>query len=79
MSREAHARFCERRGVRFPPATLLLALCHSRAQAEQVKARLVDWLAPRGLAFNEAKTQVAHLDQGVDFLGSTSAGTATSC
>jgi RNA-directed DNA polymerase len=47
----------------------LLALCHSRAQAEQVKARLVDWLAPRGLAFNEAKTQVTHLDQGVDFLG----------
>jgi len=53
--------------VRF--ADDLLALCHSRAQAEQVKARLVDWLAPRGLAFNEAKTQITHLDQGVDFLG----------
>ena len=26
----------------------LLALCHSRAQAEQVKARLAAWLAPRG-------------------------------
>src|SRR6185369_7892460 len=27
----------------------LLALCHTREQAEQVKARLADWLAPRGL------------------------------
>jgi RNA-directed DNA polymerase len=49
----------------------LLALCHSREQAEQVKARLADWLAPRGLVFNEAKTQITHLDQGVDFLGFT--------
>jgi RNA-directed DNA polymerase len=47
----------------------LLALCHSREQAEQVKARLAGWLGPRGLAFNEAKTQITHLDQGVDFLG----------
>jgi RNA-directed DNA polymerase len=46
-----------------------LALCHSREQAEQVKARLTAWLAPRGLAFNEDKTAVAHLDDGVDFLG----------
>lgn len=47
----------------------VLALCHSREQAEQVKARLASWLAPRGLVFNEAKTQITHLDQGVDFLG----------
>ena len=47
----------------------LVALCHSREQAEQVKARLAAWLAPRGLVFNEAKTQITHLDQGVDFLG----------
>jgi RNA-directed DNA polymerase len=49
----------------------LLALCHTREQAEQVKARLADWLAPRGLVFNEDKTQITHLDQGVDFLGFT--------
>ena len=48
---------------------ILLALCHSREQAEQVKARLAAWLAPRGLAFNEDKTRVVHLDDGVDFLG----------
>jgi RNA-directed DNA polymerase len=47
----------------------LLALCHSREQAEQVKARLAQWLAPRGLVFNEDKTRITHLDQGVDFLG----------
>lgn len=48
----------------------LLALCHTRQQAEQVKAQLAAWLMPRGLAFNEEKTQVVHLDdEGCDFLG----------
>src|SRR5205823_13933469 len=47
----------------------LLALCHSRQQAEQIKARLAAWLAPRGLSFNEDKTQVVTLDEGFDFLG----------
>jgi RNA-directed DNA polymerase len=48
----------------------LLALCHSRQQAEQVKARLATWLAPRGLAFNDDKTAIRHLDaEGCDFLG----------
>ena len=47
----------------------LAVLCASRAQAEQVKARLAGWLEPRGLAFNEAKTRIVHLSQGFDFLG----------
>ena len=55
--------------MRFPPPTLLLAMCHTRHQAEQVKERLARWLAPRGLVFNQAKTRITHLDQGVDFLG----------
>ena len=42
----------------------LLALCHSREQAEQVKARLAAWLAPRGLVFNEDKTRIVHLQVG---------------
>jgi RNA-directed DNA polymerase len=46
-----------------------VALCDSREQAEQVKARLTPWLAARGLAFNEDKTRVVHLDEGFDFLG----------
>ena len=47
----------------------LVVCCHSRQQAEQVKARLAGWLEPRGLAFNEAKTRIAFLPEGFDFLG----------
>jgi RNA-directed DNA polymerase len=47
----------------------LLALCHSRRHAEQVKHKLAEWLAPRGLVFNEGKTRIVHVDQGCDFLG----------
>lgn len=36
----------------------LVVGCHSQRQAEQVQQRLADWLRPRGLAFNEAKTQI---------------------
>ncbi|MEU2995897.1 group II intron reverse transcriptase/maturase [Streptomyces griseoincarnatus] len=49
----------------------LVALCHSREQAEQVKAGLAEWLRPRGLVFNEDKTRVVHLEEGCDFLGFT--------
>jgi len=47
----------------------LVALCHSRQEALEVKARLADWLAPKGLALNEDKTRVVSLDEGFDFLG----------
>ena len=47
----------------------LLALCHTRQQAEQVKERLAGWLTLRGLAFNEDKTRIVSLDDGCDFLG----------
>ena len=47
----------------------LVVCCHSRQQAEQVKARLAGWLEPRGLAFNEAKTRIVSLSEGYDFLG----------
>jgi len=49
----------------------LAVLCHSQQQAQQVKARLERWLAPRGLAFNEDKTRIVHLSEGFDFLGFT--------
>jgi len=49
----------------------LIALCHTRDEAVQVKARLAVWLAPRGLVFNEDKTRVVTLDEGFDFLGFT--------
>jgi RNA-directed DNA polymerase len=47
----------------------LLALCHSRDEALEVKAKLASWLTPRGLAFNEDKTRVVTLEEGFDFLG----------
>jgi len=47
----------------------VVVLCHSQQQAGQVKARLAEWLAPRGLAFNEDKTKIVHLGEGFDFLG----------
>jgi len=47
----------------------LAVLCSSQDQAQQVKARLAKWLAPRGLSFNEDKTKIVHLTEGFDFLG----------
>jgi RNA-directed DNA polymerase len=47
----------------------MVVLCHSQEQAADVKARLAEWLAPRGLAFNEDKTKIVHLSEGFDFLG----------
>ncbi|WP_028477736.1 group II intron reverse transcriptase/maturase [Nocardia sp. CNY236] len=47
----------------------LVALCHSREAAEQVKQRLAVWLAPRGLVFNEDKTRIVRAETGFDFLG----------
>jgi RNA-directed DNA polymerase len=79
MEQAAGARY-QQRGVhagelrRDPPVLVryaddLLALCHTRQQAEQVKARLAGWLAPRGLVFNEDKTRIVSLEEGCDFLG----------
>jgi RNA-directed DNA polymerase len=55
----------------------LVACAHSREQAEQTKARLAEWLAPRGLVFNDDKTKIVHLTEGSISWGSTSAATAT--
>jgi RNA-directed DNA polymerase len=69
VSCEVHAGFCERREVQFLPATHLVVHCHTRQEALEVKGRLAEWLAPRGLAFNEDKTRVVTLQDGFDFLG----------
>jgi RNA-directed DNA polymerase len=48
----------------------LVALCHTQRHAEQVKVKLAEWLAPRGLTFNEEKTRIVHVGySGFDFLG----------
>ena len=53
----------------------MVVLCHSQQQAEQVKARLAEWLAPRGLAFNEDKTRSSASARASTSSGSTSAAT----
>jgi len=72
VSRETHAGFYERRGVRLPPATHLVVLCSSREQAELAQARAAALLAGLGLALHPDKTRVVDLRQGkegFDFLG----------
>ena len=70
MSREVHVRFCESRGVRFPPATHLVVLVHgSREDVEALREDVADVLAPMGLRLSPAKTQVVHMGDGFDFLG----------
>jgi RNA-directed DNA polymerase len=77
MEQAAGVRYWEGSTLRAAPGTPVLVryaddlavMCASRAQAEQVRARLAEWLEPRGLAFNEAKTRIVHLSQGFDFLG----------
>ncbi|WP_420497461.1 group II intron reverse transcriptase/maturase [Parafrankia sp. FMc2] len=46
----------------------LVVLCHSAEQAEQVRRRLTEWLAPTGLRCNEAKTRIVAIEDGFDFL-----------
>ncbi|MER7969928.1 group II intron reverse transcriptase/maturase [Streptomyces sp. NPDC096080] len=43
--------------------------CHSEDEARRVKEQLARWMIPRGVAFNEEKTSVLHLEEGFDFLG----------
>jgi RNA-directed DNA polymerase len=72
MSREVQVRFCESRGVRFPPATHLVVMCWSRSQAEAALERLTALLAGLGLEPKAAKTRIVHLEgegAGLDFLG----------
>jgi hypothetical protein len=70
MSREVHVRFCESRGVRFPPATLLVVMvAGARGDAEALWDEVTAVLAPTGLHLAAAKTRTCHIDEGFDFLG----------
>ncbi|QCX82441.1 Group II intron-encoded protein LtrA (plasmid) [Streptomyces sp. YIM 121038] len=48
-----------------------VVLCHTKEEAVRIRDELAEWMRPRGLAFNEEKTRVVHLDEGFDFLGAT--------
>ena len=64
MSGDAHAGFCESRGVRFPPATHLVVHCASRRQAEVVLARITKRMAEVGLRLHPDKTHIVYCRDG---------------
>ncbi len=72
MSREVHVRFCESRGVRFPPATHLVIMCRTSGQANAALEGAREILAWMGLELHPDKTRVVDLREGregFDFLG----------
>ena len=48
-----------------------VALCHSREQAETVRAKIGAWLQERGLSLNPGKTRIGAVEDGFDFLSFT--------
>jgi len=58
VSREVHAGFCERREVRFLPATHLVVGFEHRSDAERFQADLRDRLAKFALELNAEKTRL---------------------
>src|ERR1017187_6472616 len=60
MSREVQVRFCERRGVRLPPATLPVIHCVSERQAREVLAALQERMSDVGLALHPDKTRIVY-------------------
>ncbi|MFF1790591.1 group II intron reverse transcriptase/maturase [Kitasatospora sp. NPDC058243] len=73
---EAAGCLSEKNGTTRRDASILVryaddfaVFCHSEEQAHRAKEDLARWMASRGVAFNEEKTQVVHLEEGFDFLG----------
>ena len=60
MRREFQVRFCESRGVRFPPATLPVVHCPSKQRAEQVLVALGERMEQVGLALHPDKTKIVY-------------------
>ena len=70
MSRETQVRFCESRGVKFPPAThLVIMVAGTKAHADALWDEVAQVIAPLGLRLSVEKSRVCHLDEGFDFLG----------
>ena len=84
MSREVQVRFCESRGVRFPPATHLVAHCDTEEQARVLRAAIAARLGALGLELHPLKTKIVYCKDAnrrgdfepasFDFLGYTFRG-----
>jgi RNA-directed DNA polymerase len=64
MSREVHVRFCESRGVRFPPATHPVVHCVSERQASMLVTAIANRMAEVGLRLHPDKTRVVSCKDG---------------
>src|SRR4030095_12472573 len=81
MSREVHVRFCESRGVRFPPATLPVVHCVSQRQARMLVRAIADRMGEGGVRLHpgnnrlvygkDGKRQLAYEHTAFTFLGFT--------
>ena len=60
MSCEVHAGFCERRGVRLPPATHPVIHCVSERQARFVRDAVARRLVEVGLELHPDKTRIVY-------------------
>jgi len=60
MSREVQVRFCERRGVRLPPPTLLIVHCDTEEQALQLRSAIAGRLGSLGLELHPVKTKIVY-------------------
>src|ERR1019366_354255 len=65
MSREVQVRFCERRGVRFPPPTLPVVHCVTERQANEVLAALAERMESVGLRLHAGKTKIVDCKDGL--------------
>jgi RNA-directed DNA polymerase len=72
VSREVHARFCERPGAQLPRPTHLVILCRTERAAREGRRRVGEVLTRLGLTLHPDKTRVVYVGdgrQGFDFLG----------
>src|SRR6266545_279534 len=69
-ARQGHRRkgLATYRLVRYADDFVVL-VAGSRAHAEALREEVAQVLAPMGLRLSEAKTRIAHIDEGFDFLG----------
>lgn len=58
MSGDAHVRFCERPGVKFPRATHLVICCERHDDAQRILRALEKRLAKFHLKLNTEKTRL---------------------
>jgi RNA-directed DNA polymerase len=84
VSGDVHAGFCEHRGARFPPVTLLVVHCDTEEQAHRLWVEIAKRLEALGLELHPEKTKVVYCKDAnrrgeaehtsFDFLGYTFRG-----